>query len=164
MPVSTNHTLDKKTNKHPQSDLFLARIGVTIDHQVWLLGEPVFKSLSGHLGVDSTEKPGRKRLSLADHRCFRRALYMAKPRTAHTVAPRLARSQKVEFFRSAWAMCLQGEHQGNCFSGRPQRQWQDKFGQISLKTSSISTANDESWYPGVGNRITCFAVVFDRQV
>lgn len=33
---------------------------------------------------------------------------MAKPSTAHTVAPRLALSQKVEFFRSACAMCLRG--------------------------------------------------------
>lgn len=35
------------------------------------------------------------------HRCLRSALYIAKPSTAHTVAPRLALSQKVEFFRSA---------------------------------------------------------------
>lgn len=43
---------------------------------------------------------------LPDHRCLSRALYMAKPNTANTVAPTLALNQKVEFFRSAWAMCL----------------------------------------------------------
>lgn len=39
--------------------------------------------------------------ALSDHRCLRSALYMAKPSTANTVAPTLALSQKVEFFRSA---------------------------------------------------------------
>lgn len=72
-------------------------------------GQPVFLSLSGRReGAESTEGPeeGSSRLMLSDHRCLRSALYMAKPSTAHTVAPRLALSQKVEFFRSAWAMCL----------------------------------------------------------
>ncbi len=41
-----------------------------------------------------------------DHRCLRSTLYMAKPSTAHTVAPTLALSQKVELFKSAWLMCL----------------------------------------------------------
>lgn len=36
-----------------------------------------------------------------DHRCLRIALYIAKPRTANTVAPTLALSQNVELFRSA---------------------------------------------------------------
>lgn len=47
-----------------------------------------------------------RRLVPRHHRCFRSTLYMAKPNTANTVAPRLALSQKVEFFRSDWAMCL----------------------------------------------------------
>lgn len=79
------------------------------------VGQPVFLSLSGRReGAESTEGPGRGEggsscLMLSDHRCLRSALYMAKPSTAHTVAPTLALSQKVEFFRSAWAMCLRGE-------------------------------------------------------
>lgn len=50
------------------------------------------------------DRVNRRRME-SDHRCLRRALYMAKPSTANTVAPTLALSQKVEFFRSAWAMC-----------------------------------------------------------
>lgn len=34
---------------------------------------------------------------------------MAKPRTAQTVAPTLARSQNVELFRSEWVICLKKE-------------------------------------------------------
>lgn len=40
------------------------------------------------------------------HRCFSSALYMAKPKTANTVAPKLARSQNVELLRSACVTCL----------------------------------------------------------
>jgi len=40
------------------------------------------------------------------HRDLRRALYMAKPRTAQTVAPTLTRSQNAELFRSAWVISL----------------------------------------------------------
>lgn len=63
-----------------------------------------FRSLSGEEGRSRVNR-GR-RLAPSHHRCLRSALYIAKPSTAHTVAPRLALSQKVEFFRSAWAMCL----------------------------------------------------------
>ena len=48
-----------------------------------------------------------------NHRCFSSALYMAKPSTANTVAPRLARSQNVEFFESTCARCLEEEKQGS---------------------------------------------------
>lgn len=41
----------------------------------------------------------------SDHRCFSSALYMAKPNTANTVAPKLARSQNVELLRSACVTC-----------------------------------------------------------
>lgn len=41
-----------------------------------------------------------------NHRCFNNALYMAKPKTAKTVAPKLARSQNVELLRSACVTCL----------------------------------------------------------
>lgn len=41
-----------------------------------------------------------------DHRAFSRTLYMAKPRTANSVAPTLALSQKVELVRSSWIICL----------------------------------------------------------
>lgn len=40
------------------------------------------------------------------HRVLSSTLYMAKPKTANTVAPTLALSQKVELFRSAWFTCL----------------------------------------------------------
>lgn len=40
-----------------------------------------------------------------DHRGLSSTLYMAKPRTANTVAPTLALSQKVELFKSAWLTC-----------------------------------------------------------
>lgn len=56
-------------------------------------------SLSGKKGRGSVTRGSRPRPS--HHRCLRSALYIAKPSTAHTVAPRLALSQKVEFFRSA---------------------------------------------------------------
>lgn len=67
-----------------------------------------FKSLSGEEGKEQSQQreAGGRRLAPSHHRCLRSALYIAKPSTAHTVAPRLALSQKVEFFRSAWAMCL----------------------------------------------------------
>lgn len=58
---------------------------------------------------------------LCYHRCFSSALYMAKPSTANTVAPTLALSQKVEFFRSAWAMCLWVEEQQRQIKVRGQR-------------------------------------------
>lgn len=66
-------------------------------------------SLSG--GQDRTGKKKKKEwraltTQASHHRCLRSALYMAKPSTANTVAPTLARSQNVEFFRSACAMCL----------------------------------------------------------
>lgn len=51
--------------------------------------------------VNTGTKGGSSCVMLSDHRCLRSALYMAKPSTAHTVAPTLALSQKVEFFRSA---------------------------------------------------------------
>lgn len=41
-----------------------------------------------------------------NHRCFNSALYIAKPTTAKTVAPKLARSQNVELLRSACVTCL----------------------------------------------------------
>lgn len=41
-----------------------------------------------------------------NHRCFNNALYIAKPKTAKTVAPKLARSQNVELLRSACVTCL----------------------------------------------------------
>lgn len=72
----------------------------------WLVGQSL--SLSGRKGgAESTEVPGGGSICfmLSDHRCLSSALYMAKPSTANTVAPTLALSQKVEFFRSAWAMC-----------------------------------------------------------
>lgn len=40
-----------------------------------------------------------------NHRCFNSALYIAKPTTAKTVAPKLARSQNVELLRSACVTC-----------------------------------------------------------
>ena len=50
---------------------------------------------------------------MVNHRCFSSALYMVKASTANTVAPRLARSQNVEFFESTCAMCLKEEQQGS---------------------------------------------------
>lgn len=79
----------------------------------WLVSQSfwVFQ-VGGGKGAESTEGPGREEevvcLMFSDHRCLRSALYMAKPSTAKTVAPTLALSQKVEFFRSVWAMCLRG--------------------------------------------------------
>lgn len=65
------------------------------------------QGLSGEKGRGRVKGgAGGRRLAPSHHRCLRSALYIAKPSTAHTVAPRLALSQKVEFFRSAWAMCL----------------------------------------------------------
>lgn len=74
----------------------------------WLVGQPVFWVFQVGWKEQSQlrDRGGSWCLMLSDHRCLRSALYMAKPSTANTVAPTLALSQKVEFFRSAWAMCL----------------------------------------------------------
>jgi len=45
-------------------------------------------------------------LFFSDHRCFNNALYIAKLKTAKTVAPKLARNQNVELLRSACVTCL----------------------------------------------------------
>lgn len=47
-----------------------------------------------------------KRVGPEDHRGLSSTLYMVKPSNANTVAPTLARSQKVELFGSAWLICL----------------------------------------------------------
>lgn len=94
--------------------LFLALVALWEGDEVglrqwaWLVGWLVSQSLRvfqvGGEGAESTEGPGEAGSScvaLSHHRCLSNALYMAKPSTAKTVAPTLALSQKVEFFRSA---------------------------------------------------------------
>lgn len=66
----------------------------------WSVSQPgSFESLGG--GAESAGGTRKGSGVRGDHRCLSSALYMAKPSTANTVAPTLALSQKVEFFRSA---------------------------------------------------------------
>ncbi|MEQ2289032.1 hypothetical protein AMECASPLE_029081 [Ameca splendens] len=98
---------------NPQSykSLFLARVNLGERGEVGFEAMSLFGLFRQSFKVSQVvrnkkDQGGSSRLMLPHHRCFRSALYMAKPNTANTVAPRLALSQKVEFFRSAWAMCL----------------------------------------------------------
>ncbi len=68
-----------------------------------------FYWISLYMGNNYIDSKWRNDVFGYAHRDLRRALYMAKPSIAQTVAPTLALSQNVELFKSAWVMCLKKE-------------------------------------------------------